>query len=964
MKVANPGLDKDGPGGIDAVHPVSPLDPAPPVTLGYYDFDTGPSCIDEGWFGVDRTAQAGDYWHVDDFVGLGGGSFGLLSPLNGSRSLWCGIRPGAGVPECSYIAAPGYGNDWDQRWHTIDCVSLDANAAVSMLLSHDTFNANDYIAVGYSPCYMWDQFVEITRYWGRQSATPVSVPLPSEAQTGGPINVMVRVVTDPAGSDYDGVVGGVAVDTDGAVIIDDLVVEDVTGTVVPLETFDTTPLGSTSTTDWVAGAPWGYQDFAGLFNALFYVQEDTYYRDLTCVWAFWNGTLSTYACGGFPSQPTVPYQNDRGQYIHNEIWSPWLTFVGDPEQTTHLEFDVYEDNELDALTFYYWMVREKVSDCPGPWRSDGFAYYTPPDQATWRTGSTRFSANLTPFLSSPDEIQVALGVIDMCRWWCGVYGTGSCHSHAPCFDNIEVLRKNTHGWVVNDADLFQDAFPADETTTGTVRCDAPSGDEMQAYVNAPGVGIAAHSSGPGPAVYLYVRNLAGKQGAIVSGGPAWPWVPAMSTPEWTVLQMDSAGSDTSGVVISLYTVDVNDALYQAGDVVEFFFSARDNNGATSYWSQFTGTTLDISDVQSHPMEMTGLPAGGDILYVDHYSGYGAEPYFEKTFDALGVNADRFDRRSPTSHYNNTFGDQAYSVNQVLPYDAILVDTGRLFDDILHDSDYSLLKTYLDGSIIYCDTVMQCNNAAGLYMCGDNIAEAMLLDPASAQLRNTYIEFGLQYNDHTSVGHYNSPLVVGVPSGCFNEISGPDSLVAYGGAPIVNRFDILEPLGTASTEMHYEGNPAQAAIIGQSTTTVNGSVASVMVSGFSFHTIRDERPTDVVERETHMYHILNCLLGGATQPIATDDTPHVNSLAQNYPNPFNPSTTISFSVRESGPVRLVVYDVSGARVRTLLDEETSAGEHFVTWDGTNNAGHSVASGVYFYRLQAAGFTETRKMVVMK
>ena len=84
----------------------------------------------------------------------------------------------------------------------------------------------------------------------------------------------------------------------------------------------------------------------------------------------------------------------------------------------------------------------------------------------------------------------------------------------------------------------------------------------------------------------------------------------------------------------------------------------------------------------------------------------------------------------------------------------------------------------------------------------------------------------------------------------------------------------------------------------------------------------------------------------------------------YPNPFNPTVTIPFELAREGMVTLAIYDVAGRRVRTLVDEWTPRGSHAATWDGTSNSGERVASGVYFYRLQAPGISATRKLVMMK
>jgi hypothetical protein len=89
-----------------------------------------------------------------------------------------------------------------------------------------------------------------------------------------------------------------------------------------------------------------------------------------------------------------------------------------------------------------------------------------------------------------------------------------------------------------------------------------------------------------------------------------------------------------------------------------------------------------------------------------------------------------------------------------------------------------------------------------------------------------------------------------------------------------------------------------------------------------------------------------------------------SLAQNTPNPFNPTTTISFTLPERELVTLAIYDVSGQLVRTLVNNVREYGKNLVTWDGRDDAGVAVGSGVYFYRLTAGKFSESKKMVMLK
>lgn len=89
-----------------------------------------------------------------------------------------------------------------------------------------------------------------------------------------------------------------------------------------------------------------------------------------------------------------------------------------------------------------------------------------------------------------------------------------------------------------------------------------------------------------------------------------------------------------------------------------------------------------------------------------------------------------------------------------------------------------------------------------------------------------------------------------------------------------------------------------------------------------------------------------------------------ALSQNYPNPFNPETQIEYALPSNSYVKLNIYNVLGQKVKTLVDEKMSAGYHSALWDGKDDKGDDVSSGIYFYKLQTDKFDQVKKMLLVK
>jgi hypothetical protein len=952
-----------------------------------------------GWTSHDVTSQTGDYFHVDDFAGLGGGTYGVLNALEGDQSLWGGARASASVILCGYATLPGYGNGWNQAFCTRGCLVVGTGVVIDYLAAWDSEPGYDATAVEVDECN--DNWIEIyggVGVYDGTGAETASVAV-NDSLHSGSLRIRFHFTADGGWSDEDGLW-----DTDGFIIIDSLTVSDVGGVVVATEDFEDPDdvVGATSTVDWESCTPPGYGDFAMLYNALFLVQEDPCAENLTCLWTFYTGSTFNYGCGGFPAQTAVPYVNARDQYISDEVWSPLIPNVGSGS-VYELNFQTYRDLTLNALIFYVFHVRSWDNvGCPSAWADRNFVYFG--GQKDWITSTFPFGDLVQ---GGAVSVQVAVGAVDMCGVWCGINGDGACHSHAPMIDNVNVIRIAAEGpqWSVRDINLFQDNFAADGTTTGTATADAaidilPSGnpnihpgDSTVVNCSDPDAGLAPDSyTGFGSAVYCYIavwpQGQPGKDGGNLSQNNfRYPVVDSLvhDGTQWYCLRMDTSftqGAARTGAQPDAWAIDLNDNLFTPGDTICFVFCAENGNAIRTYWTPFTGSTDDQWLALNNPAEFTILPAGGwlrggDILYVDGMNARGAQPFFDTAFDFLNIRhlVDRYDIRGPSSSVANRPGARVVDVfQQIIPcYRKIIWNTGDLQNGTLGDGTGNPEKS--DDAFLLFTFIDQLANTGGLYLNGDDLANewAGLVGPFAVSLRN-YIQHTVVNDDHVAAGLGIAPLGVGTgvfPVGCFNSILGADTLVTYGGCALINNFDVIAPAGPSTLEMTYEGNGLSGgAIVGQKTVNSAGFPVGVLLSGFSYHYIRDDQTPPnsmgVPDRVEHLFRVLTWLENTPVVPVDVPDrTASRNSMDQNYPNPFNPTTTIKYEVKDAGMVSLKIYNVAGQLVKTLVNENQLAGVvHTAEWNGRNDTGQFVSSGVYFYKLTAPSFTMTKKMVLLK
>ncbi len=964
---------------------------APDTTwVASWDFE---GCDAQGWTAQDLTAQ-GIYTHVDDFAGLGGGYNGLLFAPGGNQAMWCGLAPNPADPVlCGYATLPGYGNRW-QQFLTTSSPAVGTGLTLSFAIHYDSEPGYDFTFLevddATDPAENWinlgvgNTSLNFDAAWGFFGTDTVTVAIPDSLH-GGQVDLRFRFTSDGAWSDQDGLW-----QTDGAFIVDDIGVTATVGPGLPFDDFEDESVGDMSADNWEASSRQAFGTFASLFPGTQAVSEDFCTSNISCIWGFFEGSGYVYDCGGnnFPGQEVVPFGTEgpgvlsgTPLFINNEIWSPAVPLIGSGE-SMELQFDVYRDLPLGNVVFWVWHVRSIVDGCPGQWEDNGFVFYGA--QKDWSRQSFPIGDLIE---QGATDVQVALGVVDLCNVWCGTFGPGTCHSHAPMFDNVSIIRFDGNGpqWTINDARLFQDSFPGDGTITGTVRADMGTdisqsfnpilfGDSVVVEVFDTEHGLGTTGSGAA-AVFLYAavcpQGQAGKSGAALSGGPRWPYQGTGSAGgiDWAVIQMDTSFNIVGNPQDRTFCADLNDNLFTPGDTVKFFFGATNSIGEVTYWGLESGVTDDFATAAAGADEFTCLPTGtANVLYVDGAHTFGEQAVIDAAFDhiALSPTVDRYDVRGSDNYNNNRLGGTVVNVANQLnsAYDCIVWSTGNQAR-IMGDGDGNPEDT--DDTGILFSFLENATGNVGLYLLGNELPSGLeILGSISAsQLKNKYIDFGGTSGSHTAEGIALNPLILGAPGSLFHG----DSMNVDGACLTLSNawtgeggFDVITDPGSMTMVASYVGGGGAVAV--QETLNPNGYQARVVLGGFAASAIYDDHPAPIPDYIDHLGDVMMYL--AHIVPVSTPPSaPRVNELTQNYPNPFNPTTTISYSLANRAHVQLKVYNVSGQLVRTLVDQvQTPAQVAPITWDGTNNAGTQVSSGVYFYRLVAGDFVRTRKMVLLK
>lgn len=578
---------------------------------------------------------------------------------------------------------------------------------------------------------------------------------------------------------------------------------------------------------------------------------------------------------------------------------------------------------------------------------------------------------------------------------------------------MKIVPPGAKWWRKEDGKLFQDNFPMDLPPAGVgvedtfVRADMAAdlpplfghpanlavipGDSivMECRVfDTEGIAVQNYR----PEVYMHVR-------CTYIGGP--PLKPALYGSDlegdygvyhsddgtWTKIQADYALDSWGDPIPELFAFDLNDTLFTKGYLIEYYFSAVD-----AKYSQ--EDFLECRDSKGGYLEFTCLPTGAsDILYVDDYNGIGTpegnvQLYFDPAFAAVlsPYNMpDRYDVNAPASLLSNGLGSRALW-QHLAGYKTIIWDSGDLSYGTIICPD-ALESDKSDDCAILNTWIEACPDNANLWVLGSDVAKDLSGSASGSVLMqncgvtlvdDSYYELsgGCDTTDGmhggkniTVTGTLGSPVLYSVANGRDSVCLGSYYDLWWNDpyeCPEIKAFDVLAPYGPGIPCLEYpEYDYTQhfAGICNEDTNEA-GKPYRTMWFGFSF---QDTRICEI-EWPNARNRIVWDVLGYFGHTLSWDpvgiETPRVSSLAQNFPNPFNPLTAVRFSLMRKGPVSLRIYNVAGQLVKTLLDEVRDAGTQTVTWDGRNNGGRLCASGVYFYRLKAGEFIDTKKMVLLR
>jgi hypothetical protein len=940
-----------------------------------------------GWTSVDITQPTITHWQVSDYNQTGG-----------NLAAWCGSLSFATCND-SLDMAGGYGNSWhDILAYQVSVADPGASASVNVqaTLQHNTEPGYDFTRLsqkiegqlGWTNINNWDNA-------GTVAVNENIVYLPTELVGGTDVLISFRVQSDGGWSDADCSYYG-----NGACQVDDITVTTTQvgqADIVSFTDFESNAFDG----DWVPIFPDGVGDFTQLWTnledadpcATNYSQQVAFIDDgvivpgtggADCInWCYGPSGYIVNTVGGLAGVQS---------HIQIDIESPVMTWPNSTYDGIRFQFDAYRHEVLDADSpgiFYTWGIRSADTDnsagngvqvlADETYYDRNFVYYGGPDYL-------RAGEEVTDLMNAGrDVVQLRIGVYEL-GWAFGYIGNDGYP--APYFDNVSVKVYPYVGPGISgrELDFFQDNFPeADAIDTGNlagmhVRLDMANNISLQ----------TAMRNDPGDSMVLDVVPV--RAGAVLAGNPEMHYI-INANPVFDSFRTTA----TSGVVAAVPAVgqagpvpdkwafDLPDTgTLFPGDVFQYYIKAGDDQAGDVQYATIPADISQFGDFSSpeaynSTYTIHALPSiasdgfGGfvqpGVLFWNDFANRGGENEWYGAFNNLGMTAgvdyDIYYTNGPSSGVGNGIGGRTSGL-ALAGYDDLVYTSGNLGSYTISNGDFGSDA----GDDVGALNNWLSNGNKDMFLTGDDLASDLALNGGSTTLTfmETAMGVNLTTNDVRSfINNQATPLVL-VEGGnpVFTSLS---SWIAYGGCFSINTFDGVT-LRSGATRLAQFADPNGNGSYSFSAATLNsfGSGNRCISMPYDFMYIYTATGAKVnaplSARALVLQDVLNYFgISGSGAVSGVVDVPATKFAVSNYPNPFNPSTKISYTIKHAGKLSLKIFNVRGELVKTLIDGNVES-SNFVMWDGTNNQGANVSSGVYFYEARMGSDVQVKKMALVK
>jgi len=429
----------------------------------------------------------------------------------------------------------------------------------------------------------------------------------------------------------------------------------------------------------------------------------------------------------------------------------------------------------------------------------------------------------------------------------------------------------------------------------------------------------------------------------------------------------------SAAAANAYYADVPPAAYPRGTELRYYFSATDSldEMVTLPADAIAASHYFSATVLPRVQGASGLCAGDTarVLYVNSVAPLDATTTLDASLQAMGMRYDRYDVNAPSLGLGNgPGGGNPADPNRIWPaapvgvleaYSTILWDTGSRSSATLSMQDQTRLQSWSATA----------GKNRNLLIAGDNVARDLVVNGTGAPnflsctLGASYLRDIWEETPQDSL----QPVLTGAAG---TTIAGTP-FPLFGGCPVLNRFDAIGVASCAGgVGRNWVRYPNQLAAMTERRGPIGApgaDSARAILAGFTFGAMKSQAQQTlllwrtIVEEFEEPY----CMTPTAALPGGGEASPGaLPRLLGAAPNPFNPHTTIRFELPRSARVRLRLFDVRGRLVRVLADRAFTAGLHEVSWDGRDRMGRDAATGTYFYRMEAEGVAQSRKLTLLR